>query len=142
MTYWHMYYFLVTLELWEDCTVGQMHTYRSMQCFSCLSKIHTPSLHTEGCPWIFSRHETRYIMYMTHLIEVQGGNSGIKNQKFTNLKWWLMLIGASTYNTWKAIYKFPKRFIRKWLRYNASKTHCVWSVKMWHGKGSMQNTVI
>ena len=52
-------------------------------------------------------------MYTTRLSEVQGGNIGIKNGKFTNLKYSLMLSRASRYHTLKTIYKFSKESIRK-----------------------------
>ena len=57
------------------------------------------------------------------------------------LKYSLMLIGASRYHIWEAMYEFSKWFVRKWVRYDALKMRCVQHVEKWCGKGSMQNTV-
>ena len=42
---------------------------------------------------------------MTHSIAGHGGENGTKNQKFKNLKYRLMPIGASSYDILKTIYK-------------------------------------
>ena len=61
-------------------------------------------MHTEKYPQIFGRCETQYIMYTTHSIAGHGGENGIKNWKFENLKYSLMPIGASRYDILKTIY--------------------------------------
>ena len=47
-----------------------------------------------------------------------------------------MLAGAPRHNMWKIMYKISKGFVRKLLKYNASKMS-----EKWRGKGSTQNTI-
>ena len=97
----------------EDPSTRVIHLSRSRHCSPWLEYFHTPSLYTERCTQIFSRHATHYSMYTGRSIVVQGGTNGIKNWKFRKIKWSLVIIIASRYHVQKSMYEFSKRFIRK-----------------------------